>query len=232
MPGAEVLEQYLRSHPHDPTPDVRLSELAYRRLFDALRNSGLEPGTPLPETLLSTLLGISRTPIREALHQLASDGLIEFMNGRAVTLAQRSAEELFDALRVRELIEPEVVRLITKTLAKPKLQRLQHLTSEMEHAARQGDRQAWSRADREWHEIMCDNCPNQLLGQFVLQARNRMYHTGSDDGVVDQYLIDGTEEHRRIVEAIAEQDEVRAEGLMRDHLRQAREAMFKRLVRS
>ncbi len=230
--STELLEKYLREQKVDETQDtLRLGEVAYLRMYDALRNLDLEPGTPLPETRLSALLGISRTPVREALQQLAADGLIQFVNGRAVTVSPRSAQELFDALRVRELLEPEVVRLNATTLAKEQLDRLQHLTKEMEQAANQGDRPAWSRADREWHEIMCSACPNQLLGQMVLQARNRMYHKGSDDYVVDQYLIDGTHEHRLIVEAIAAHDGGEAEKLMLDHLTQARENMFRRLNR-
>lgn len=230
--STELLEKYLREQKVDETQDApRLGQVAYRRLHDALLNLDLEPGTPLPEIRLSTLLGISRTPVREALQQLATEGLIQFVNGRAVTVAPRTAQELFDALRVRELLEPEVARLNATRLAQEQLDRLQQLTYEMEQAARQGDRPAWSRADREWHEIMCNACPNHLLGQMVLQARSRMYHKGSDEYVVDQYLIDGTHEHRLIVEAIAAHDGEKAEQLMLDHLKQARENMFRRLNR-
>ncbi len=229
--GFELLEAYLVEHAAESPNDARLRDIAYRRLFDALRNLTLDPGTALPETRLSTVLGISRTPVREALQQLASEGIIQLINGRAVTIAPRSAQELFDALRVRELLEPEVVRLAATTLAASELARLQELTEQMNDAAQSVDRNAWSRFDREWHEVLCNGCPNQLLGQMVLQARNRMYHKGSDEHVLDQYLIDGTEEHRRIVVAIATQDADGAERLMQEHLREARENMFRRLVR-
>lgn len=229
--GFELLEAYLVEHAAEASSDARLRDIAYRRLFDALRNLTLDPGTALPETRLSAVLGISRTPVREALQQLASEGIIQLINGRAVTIAPRSAQELFDALRVRELLEPEVVRLAATNLAANELARLHQLIELMGSAAREVDRNAWSRFDREWHEVLCNGCPNQLLGQMVLQARNRMYHKGSDEHVLDQYLIDGTEEHRLIVEAIATQDAEEAERLMQVHLREARENMFRRLVR-
>lgn len=228
----QALEQYLQAHSLDLNGESpRLREVAYRRLADALQNVDLEPNTPLPETYLSQLLGISRTPVREALQELAKDGLIQMVNGRAITVAARSAQELFDALSIREMLEPEVMRLAATHLPAPQLERLQQCTSEMERAAQAADRDAWSRADREWHEILCDACPNQLLGQMVMQARHRMYRKGSDEYVVDQYLIDGTQEHRLIVEAIASQDGAAASQLMLEHLDHLRENMFRRLIR-
>lgn len=228
--GIESLEAYLQAQPK-PLADARkLRDQVYQRLADALRNVDLEPGLPLPETRLSQALEVSRTPVREALQLLAADGLIQINAGRAFTLAARPAQELFDALRVRELLEPEVIRLAAQTLSPKHIQRLQELTQEMAQVAERGDRPVWSRLDREWHEILSNACPNQLLGQMVLQARNRMQQRGSDDHVIDQYLIDGTREHQAIVDAIAERDADTARQRMAHHLEEARENMFRKLI--
>lgn len=66
---------------------------------------------------------------------------------------------------------------------------------------------------------------------MVLQARNRMQQRGSDDHVIDQYLIDGTREHQAIVDAIAEHDAEKARQQMARHLEEARENMFRKLIR-
>jgi DNA-binding GntR family transcriptional regulator len=227
-----ALAHYLAEHSGDLKDEtLRLRDAAYLRLADALRNVPLEPGTPLPENVLSKMLGISRTPVREALHQLAAEGLIQLMNGRAVTAAERSAQELFDALRVRELVEPEAVRLAAENISPEQAERLRVVTDAMEAAAASSDRAAWSRLDREWHEILSSACPNHLLGQMVLQARNRMYLKGSDERVKEQYLIDGTQEHRLIVDAVLAGDGESASRLMREHLESARAHMFRRLLR-
>ena len=228
----EKLEQYLLSHPGTGNGEKRLlREIAYERLYDALRSIDLEPGDALPEIRLSQVLGISRTPVREALHQLAADGMVQLIQGRAVTVAARSAQEVFDALHVRELLEPQVVKLCATVMPDLALAQLQQLTKQMDQTARSGDREGWSRADREWHEVVCVACPNKLLGEMVLLARNRMYHKGSDEHVPEQYLIDGTNEHKHIVEAITAQDAERAEALMFAHLDQLRENIFKRFAR-
>jgi DNA-binding GntR family transcriptional regulator len=229
--GIDALEQFLSAQSVEQySASRRLSELAYSRLFDALHNVDLEPGTALPETTLSQFLNISRTPVREALQDLAKDGLIQMVNGRALTLPTPSAQELFDALRVREMLEPEVARLAATHLPADQLATLKELTSRMEHAAANGDRLTWSAADRDWHKILSDACPNALLGKMVLEARYGMYRKGSDDHVADQFLIDGTREHRLIVDAIAARDGALAAKLMLEHLGNVRENMFRRLI--
>ena len=227
----EILEAYLREHPDEQDGDKRLlREVAYKRLYDALRNVDLESGDPLPEIRLSKALGISRTPVREALQQLATDGLIQIIQGRAVTISARSVQEVFDALHVRELLEPQALRLCAIGISESAIERLQQLTTIMEQTARSADRAAWSRADREWHELVSDACPNKLLGEMVLLARNRMYHKGSYEHVTEQYLIDGTDEHRQVVDAIIARDGDKAEQLMVEHLGQLKENILKRFV--
>ena len=233
MLGAmDKIEHYISEQGLVGETDSRLlREIAYDRIQDAIKNAGVQPGDPLSETRLSKALGISRTPIREALQRLAREGLLQIIPGRAITVAAPSMQEVLDAVHVRELLEPEVVRLAAEALSAQARETLRNLTEEMEQAAAAGDRPAWSRADIKWHEILCASCPNQLLGELVIQTRNRMYHKGSDDHVSDQYLIEGTREHKQVIDAVLVGDGEQAEQLMRKHIRQLRENMFKRLVR-
>lgn len=228
----DQLEEYLsKIEPVEDTDTRLLRQIAYDRLQEAIRNSNLQPGEPLSETRISKALGISRTPVREALQQLASEGLIQIIPGRAVTVAAPSMQEVLDALHVRELLEPEVIRLAAEALTSEQRQELQNITAALETAAKAGDRATWSKVDIIWHEILSNACPNHLLGELVLQARNRMHNKGSDEHVSDQYIVDGTAEHRDVVEAILTRDGEKAEQLMRDHIRHVRENMFKRLAR-
>lgn len=228
----DKLEHYLRTHEVDyDGEDLLLRELAYKRLYDAFRNVELEPGESLSTVWLSKLLGISRTPVREALQQLATDGLIQIIQGRPVAIAARSPQEVYEALHVRELLEPASVRLCATGISDSARDRLQQLMGMMEQAACSGDRGTWSRADQEWHEVLCEACPNKLLGQMVLLARNRMYHRGSDEHVPAQYLSDGTAEHRRILEAVIAHDGEQAGQLMHEHLEQLKENLFRRFIR-
>ena len=228
----DKLEKHLSDMgPIDGADSRLLRQVAYDRLRDGIIHAGLTPGSPLSETRISKALGISRTPVREALQQLSKEGLVQIIPGRAVTVAAPSMQDVLDTLHVRELLEPEVARLAAEGFSNENKERLKQLTDEMERAAKTGDRPGWPKADMQWHETLCNSCPNRLLGELVLQGRNRMYHKGSDDHVTSQYLIEGTLEHKRVVEAIIAGDGETAEQLMREHIRSVRGNMFKRLFR-
>lgn len=231
--GMDKLEQYLMEMDHVHESDSRLlRQIAYQRLQEAIIHANLEPGDPLSETRISRALGISRTPVREALQQLAQEGLVQIIPGRAITVASPSMQDIFDAIHVRELLEPEVVRLAAEALPSQEREAMLGLTHEMEEAAKRGDRTTWSKIDIKWHETLNSACPNRLLGQLTMQARNRMQKIGADNRVTDQYLIDGSLEHRQIINAILAGDGKTAEQLMREHIKTLRENMFKRLART
>jgi DNA-binding GntR family transcriptional regulator len=229
----DKLEQYLMEMDRIDESDSRLlRQVAYERIQEAITHASLEPGDPLSETRISKALGISRTPVREALQQLAQEGLVHIIPGRAITVAAPSMQDIFDAIHVRELLEPEIVRLAAEALPLQQRELMLDLTQELEYAARRGDRTAWSKIDIKWHETLNSFCPNRLLGQMAMQARNRMHKVGADNRVTDQYLIDGSSEHRQIIEAILAGDGRTAEQLMREHIKTLRENMFKRLART
>jgi DNA-binding GntR family transcriptional regulator len=181
----------------------------------------------LSEGRISKALGISRTPVREAIRRLAQEGLIQVIPGRAIAVASPSIQDVLDALHIRELLEPELVRLVVGILPDDAKELLQNTTVKMEQAAQAGDRTSWSKSDTVWHEILSNHCPNQLLGKLVLQARNRVSGIVFQEYYHEPYLVRGTEEHREIVDAILSEDSEKAEHLMREHIREARRNMFK-----
>jgi GntR family transcriptional regulator, rspAB operon transcriptional repressor len=226
----EKLEQYLaRDSDRSDDGAKLLRELAYERLDDALRHAGLSQGDVLSENRLSKVLKISRTPLREALQKLATEGMIQVIPGRAVTVAAPSIKEVLDALHVRELLEPEVARMAATSLSEQDQSSLQQITSMMERHAQEGNRAEWLRADTRWHEVLNVACPNALLGQFVSQARNWVYGQGIAQHLTHQDLLDGTAEHHAIVDAIVARDADAAHRHVVSHLQHVRQNMFRRL---
>jgi DNA-binding GntR family transcriptional regulator len=229
----DELEHYLINHQENyESNDSRLlREVAYERLKDAVRHANLQPGEPLSENRISKILGISRTPVREALQILAQEGLVEIVPGRGITVASRSIRQILDVLHIRLLLEPELVRLAAKSINQTQLNGLLEYLEKMETAVEEHDRPAWSKADTGWHEILSDACPNQLLGEMVLQMRNRIHrYANIDHQLRIEQLRHGTAEHRRIIEAIAAHNSQQAESEMRLHLESLRENLFNQLV--
>lgn len=226
------LEQYLvkQNHLDDKTSSRFLREVAYERLKDAFQHADLQPGHPLSETQLSKLLGISRTPIREALQQLAQEGLVNIIPGRAVTIASRSVQEVLNAVHVRWLLEPELARLTAESASLGQIEILQETWRDMENAIQANDPATWSKANTRYHQVMSDACPNSLLGEMVLQMCNRVHYLANVDSQTNPTRLAAcTAEHRQIVEAIAAKNPQAAEQAMRDHIIALRESLFNRL---
>jgi len=208
---------------------VLLSDMAYANIKEAIRLSRLQPGQPISETRLSRQLGISRTPVREALQMLAQEGLVQIIPGRAVTVASPSVQDVMDAIHVRLLLEPEVVRLAAKHITPTQLETLQRAQAGLDRAILDQDRAAWSRADNVYHETISAACPNQLLGDLAMQYRNRVSYLSIDAQGDFERLSACTHEHRQIVQAIAAHDYEAAAQIMRGHIEMFRESIFQRL---
>lgn len=210
---------------------MRRSEVAYVRIKDALHHAGLEPGEPLSEPQLSKMLGISRTPVREALQQLAQEGLVQVIPGRAVTVASRSVQDVLDVIHMRSLLEPELARLAAESASTQQRATIGDTMNDMEAALRDDDYNAWSKADVIFHDTMSKACPNPLLGETVVMLRNRVHHLAKTDSRYNPARLTAcTAEHRRIVDAILAKDGKAAEEAMRDHLNILRESMFNKLM--
>ncbi len=210
----------------------RLRDTAYERLLNAVRHQELQPGQPLSETYLSKTLGISRTPVREAIQQLVQEGLLEEIPGRAVTVAAPSAQGILNVIHIRSLLEPEVARLVAESPSPETVAALRAALATMQQAADQGDRAAWSRADTAWHDILANACPNRLLGELTLQMRNRTHNLSVGAQTSSPRILECTNEHQRVVDDIAAQRPQEAEQAMRLHIQALRESMFRRLMRS
>lgn len=228
----DSLEIYLTAQTDTIAPGASplLRDVAYERIKDAIRHGMLQPGEPLSEPRLSKLLGISRTPVREALQVLAQEGLVQVIPGRAITVAAPSLQDTLNIIQIRSIVEPELVHLATEAISATELESLRRVLAEMEDAVRLGDRQAWSIADTRFHELISAACPNQLLGELAIQMRNRVSFIPLDTQSSPDRLAACTAEHRHIVEAMAGRDAEGAEQATRDHIMKLWESAFRRLV--
>jgi DNA-binding GntR family transcriptional regulator len=227
--GNKKLERYLASEPGPHLEeDVLLSDAVYSRLLDAFRHGGFKPGDNLSINRISQLLGISRTPVSQAVRRLAQEGIIQINPGHSISIAAPSFQEALDSVDVRMLLEPNQAALVAGKLPPEAQAQLLQALDLMDQAAREDDRGAWSRADTVYHEILSTYCPNRYLSELVMQFRNRVLRTVTDQYTSQQYIIDGTAEHRQVAEAIIDGDAQRAEALMLAHIKNVRKNMLGR----
>jgi DNA-binding GntR family transcriptional regulator len=227
--GNKKLERYLATEAGPAIEeDALLSDIAYIRLLDAIRHGGFKPGDNLSVNGISQLLGISRTPVSQAVRRLAQEGILQIIPGHSISVAAPSFQEALDSVDVRMLLEPIQVSLVSGKLPPDAQTKLLQTLDLMDQAAYEDDRGAWSRADTVYHEILAAYCPNKYLGEIVMRSRNRVLRTVTDNYTTRQYIIDGTAEHRNIAEAVIAGDSQRAEALMLVHIQNVRKKMLER----
>jgi DNA-binding GntR family transcriptional regulator len=164
------------------------------------------------------------------LQQLAQEGLVQVIPGRAVTVAAPSVRSVMDVVHLRLLLEPELVRLATETIGDEEIEDLSKAVDKMDVACQEGDQLSWSRADTDFHDILGRACPNQLLAEVVIQMRNRAHHLANIDSQTNPArLTQCTVEHRQIADCVSAHDADGASQAVREHIEMLRESLFSRL---
>ncbi len=216
-------------HSSVDTPKL-LRDIAYVRLRDAITEGDLPPATPLSEVQLAKEMDISRTPIREALQQLAREGLVQIIAGRSVSVASPSMKEVLDVVHMRLVLEPELARLAAKSVNTDIKKTLAQTIDQMVVAIKKEDRRGWSRLDTLFHEALSEACPNKLLSKQAMQMRNRVHYMVNDPKTSIERVIECTNEHKAIADAVIAGEPESAEAAMRHHIEKLRASLFKRFA--
>jgi DNA-binding GntR family transcriptional regulator len=189
----------------------------YERIYVAILEHRLHPGTKLGEEKMADIFGVSRARIREVLARLAHEQIVELFPQRGAYVAKPTTEQARDIFEARRLIEPAVLRRMVDTLTPEKVQRLrQHLELEAD-ARRLGDKRAVIRLSGEFHTLLAELAGNSALARTMRELCMLTCLTiFLYDAPTAQSCRD--DEHQMIVDAVARRDRARAEKIMLDHL--------------
>jgi DNA-binding GntR family transcriptional regulator len=188
-----------------------LSEVAYRRLEEAIVTLSLRPGAVLTEAQMIDLVGVGRTPVREALIRLAQQGMVEILPRKGVVVAGINAIDIMAALDAREVLE----RLIASDAAKRASPReriaIIEAAKAMRAAAEIGDAGAYMRLDKELDAVVAEAARSPYATRAVepLQAliRRAWYHFERQDD-----LVPAAAHHVAFAQAVAKADPTAAMG--------------------
>ncbi len=189
----------------------------YERIYVAILEHRLQPGTKLGEERMAEIFGVSRARVREVLARLAHEQIVELYPQRGAYVAKPTIEQARDVFEARRLIEPAVLRRLVDTLTPERVARLrQHLELEAD-ARRREDKRAVIRLSGEFHTLAAELAGNSALARSMRELCMLTCLT--------IFLYDAptatscrSDEHELIVEAIAKRDRAKAEKLMLDHL--------------
>ncbi|MGV2343039.1 MAG UNVERIFIED_CONTAM: GntR family transcriptional regulator [Methylobacterium ajmalii] len=143
-------------------------------IAEAIVTGALAPGSRLDEQALAERYGVSRTPVREALRQLGTSGLVEVRPRRGAVVAQVTAEQLAELFVAMAEIEATCARLAAQSMSPLERRRLDALHDSMADLARAGDPAAYARANTAFHGAVYAGAHNTVLADFALSLRRRL----------------------------------------------------------
>lgn len=149
-------------------PDHKtLKDLVVATLRKAILYGDLRPGQQLKQEQIARQLNISRMPVREALSQLESEGLIKSIPYRGCEVAEFTAADIKEIYQIRNLIEGFATELATENMTVVDIEKLDNLMEEMERCLETKDIDAYALSDKEFHQTIFEKCGNRRLTQLI-----------------------------------------------------------------
>ena len=192
---------------------------AYTALRDAIVSGELHPGRQLSENELAELLGVSRTPIREALVRLRDDRLVEIVPQLGTFVSRISTRAVADAQFIREALECSAVRLAAERAGRADVAALTGLISRQEEVRDSHDFDRFFVLDDELHGALCELSGHGIAWSLAQRANGHLNRVRRLSLPQPRYLEEMVAEHTLVVDAVRRGDSDAAEAALRHHLR-------------
>ena len=199
---------------------------AYRMVTEMIASGELAPGARLREQTLAETIGVSRTPVREALGRLSAEGVVELTPNRGAQVVSFSAEDVNAMFDVRSRLEPQAVALAVPRLSPEDLDQILEWSKEMGKLAASGrDLERLNALNSSFHGIFFDRCGNRLLAGALRGVIRPSIVALTFRRYTPRALERSMLHHAEIVEAATIGDAEWAESVMRAHILAARHAL-------
>lgn len=199
-------------------PDqVSLTDRVYDELMRAIRAGELQPGSMHSVVEISGRLGVSRTPVREALLRMAGNGMVRFERSRGVRILEVSTRDIEEIYSLRMMLEVPSAYRAAELLTDEALGPIEDAFGRMRNAAEAGDESSFQAADVDFHAAILNVAGNRRVTEVAANTRIQMMDRGLST-TATRTLADILLVHERILDAIRDRDPHASAARMRDHL--------------
>lgn len=195
----------------------------YNRLKNAILNGVYKPGESLIEMRLAKELGVSRTPIREAIRQLELEGLVSSIPNKGVVVEGVSAQDIEDIYTIRKMIEGLAAKWAAEKISDERLKELKDVLDLMEFFTEKGNVEKLSELDSRFHDIIFEASKSRPLESVLTNFHNFIQRARLVSVKASGRAIHSLEEHQEIYKALEAHDPETAEQVMIKHVESARE---------
>jgi DNA-binding GntR family transcriptional regulator len=198
-----------------------LAEQAYHALREQILDLRLLPGQLLAEHELAAQLGMSRTPVREAITRLRQEGLLTTVPRKGVIVTIPTVEAMREIYEIIIGIEGQAVRIAAARADAATIQQLEGVVAEQEAALAADDLGAWTRADRRFHDLLIEAAGNRRMRELMRQFDGQLHRMRVATIHLRPKPFLSTQDHRTVVEAIRARDDESAYRLHIAHRQRA-----------
>jgi DNA-binding GntR family transcriptional regulator len=196
-----------------------LRDSVYEAIKASILRHEYAPGAKIPEIIIARTLGVSRTPVREALNRLEREGIVEVVPRYGAFVREFSSEQILEILRIQEVLEGLAVRLAAPRIAKDEIKAMEtHLNAIAANTSRPEILDRFMSYDIDFHEAIAAACESPRLESLLSNIRAQMtmcrFATMHLPGRIDRSV----NEHRAIIKELNSQNSERAEKAARAHI--------------
>jgi len=195
-----------------------LSQKVYRILKTEIVKRNLKPGTKLLEVKIAKQMGVSRTPVREAIRELVAEGFVKMIPNQGVIVSIASIEDTQEVLQIRSVLEGLAARLATKVISGEEIKELEKYIEQMEYYANKDNALAFSKIDVEFHELILNICGNNRLIQIRKNLSDQAHRYRIRSLSIPGRLKHSLKEHQEIIKALKRKDSEQAGRLSQKHI--------------
>jgi len=206
-----------------------LRELVLDAIRDAIINGSLQPRERLMEIQMAEELGVSRTPIREALRKLELEGFIVMVPRKGAYVADLSFKDIADVFEIRAALEGLAAGLAAERITEEELEEMERLLVEKMEAIANYDIPRLVEVDTLFHELMYKASRNERLGAIISNLREQIQRLRKTSLSYPGRMKDSLNEHKKIAEAIQSRDVQLARQLAQEHIENAENILIESL---
>ena len=206
-------------------------DFAYHKMKEWIINGDLPADTILVERQLCNMLGLSRTPVRSALQELAKDGYVLTAPGRGMMVSRVQIEDVIEIFEIRRSLDTLALELFMKSGRTEIVPQMRQTVDDMRTALEKNDYQAFVRADNLFHELYAQNTGNQRLEKIcadLIEQEQRITSLTAND---TNRCRTSYRHHMAIMDKIEEGDVKKATALLRKHLTDSMEYHIRKMSR-
>jgi DNA-binding GntR family transcriptional regulator len=203
-----------------------LRELVFESLREAIIGGLLRPSERLMEIQLAEEMGVSRTPVREAIRKLELEGLVVMIPRKGAYVAGMSTKDIADVFEIRGALEGLAAELASERATDDDLERMERYLVKISEEIDTGDLSKVVETDTDFHTLIYEASRNARLSQIINNLREQIQRFRTTSLSYPGRMKKALEEHRKIVEAISSRDGELARKLAQEHIEMAENTMM------